>query len=145
MADDKYILTTRDVVKRFGGLTAVNKMTVDIERGRIFSIIGPNGAGKTTFFNAISALYQPEEGTIEFEGRRIDRLKPYQITGLAHGPHLPEHPPVRGHDRGGEHHGRRLHPAQAETWQAVFRTRAFREEEARPPGPGHRSSWSTWA
>ena len=51
MSDDKYILTTRDVVKRFGGLTAVNKMTVNIERGRIVSIIGPNGAGKTTFFN----------------------------------------------------------------------------------------------
>ena len=82
MADDKYILTARNVVKRFGGLTAVNKMTVDIERGRIFSIIGPNGAGKTTFFNAISGLYHCDEGAIEFEGKRIETA-----------PSLPDHGP----------------------------------------------------
>jgi len=76
------ILTTRDVVKRFGGLTAVNKMTVDIEKGRIVSIIGPNGAGKTTFFNAISGLYHCDEGAIEFEGKRIETLHPYEITDL---------------------------------------------------------------
>ncbi|HWQ07933.1 MAG TPA: ABC transporter ATP-binding protein, partial [Holophaga sp.] len=77
-----YILTSSKVVKRFGGLTAVNNMTVNIERNRITSIIGPNGAGKTTFFNAISALYQCEEGTIEFEGTRIEKMKPYDITTL---------------------------------------------------------------
>lgn len=82
MADSKYILTSNKVVKRFGGLTAVNNMTVNIERGRITSIIGPNGAGKTTFFNAISALYHCEEGTIEFEGIRIEKMKPYDITAL---------------------------------------------------------------
>jgi len=82
VADSKYILTSNKVVKRFGGLTAVNNMTVNIERGRITSIIGPNGAGKTTFFNAISALYQCEEGTIEFEGTRIEKMKPYDITAL---------------------------------------------------------------
>ena len=82
MADSKYILTSSKVVKRFGGLTAVNNMTVNIERNRITSIIGPNGAGKTTFFNAISALYHCEEGTIEFEGTRIEKMKPYDITSL---------------------------------------------------------------
>ena len=82
MADDKYILTAREVTKRFGGLVAVNKMSVNIERGRIFSIIGPNGAGKTTFFNAISGLYHCDEGAIEFEGQRIETLHPYQITDL---------------------------------------------------------------
>jgi branched-chain amino acid transport system ATP-binding protein len=76
------ILETTDVVKRFGGLTAVNKMSFTMETGRIYSIIGPNGAGKTTFFNALSGLYKPEEGSISFEGKRIDGLVPEKITAL---------------------------------------------------------------
>ncbi len=82
VAASELILETSGVVKRFGGLTAVNKMDFTLERGRIFSIIGPNGAGKTTFFNTISGLYKPEEGSILFEGRRIDRLAPEKITAL---------------------------------------------------------------
>ena len=131
MSEDKHILTTRDVVKRFGGLTAVNKMTVNIERGRIVSIIGPNGAGKTTFFNAVSALYQCDEGIIEFEGQRIDGLKPYEITErrmartfqnirLFGGMTVVENIMVGAYTR------LRQNPLQA-----VFRTRAYREEEAR--------------
>jgi branched-chain amino acid transport system ATP-binding protein len=76
------ILETTEVVKRFGGLTAVNRMSFAMESGRIYSIIGPNGAGKTTFFNTISGLYKPEEGTISFEGRRIDGIAPEKITTL---------------------------------------------------------------
>jgi len=82
VADAPLILQTTDVVKRFGGLTAVNKMSFSMPQGRIYSIIGPNGAGKTTFFNALSGLYKPEEGEIRFEGRRIDGLKPERITHL---------------------------------------------------------------
>ena len=82
MAKSGLILETTDVVKRFGGLTAVNKMSFSMEAGRIYSIIGPNGAGKTTFFNALSGIYKPEEGEINFEGRRIDRLVPEKITAL---------------------------------------------------------------
>ena len=82
MAKDALILETDAVVKRFGGLTAVNKMSFKMEAGTIYSIIGPNGAGKTTFFNALSGLYKPEEGSIFFEGRRIDGLKPEKITTL---------------------------------------------------------------
>ena len=82
MAEATLILETRDVVKRFGGLTAVNKMSFAMEAGRIYSIIGPNGAGKTTFFNALSGLYKPEEGTISFEGKRIDGLVPEKVTML---------------------------------------------------------------
>ena len=129
MADSKYILTSQNVVKRFGGLTAVNKMTVNIERGRIVSIIGPNGAGKTTFFNAISALYHCEEGTIEFEGTRIEKMKPYDITtlGMARtfqnirlfgGMTVIENILVGAYTR------LKQHPIQA-----VFRTAAFKAEE----------------
>jgi branched-chain amino acid transport system ATP-binding protein len=76
------ILETRGVVKRFGGLTAVNKIDFTMEAGRIYSIIGPNGAGKTTFFNSLSGIYKPEEGEILFEGRRIEGLSPDRITAL---------------------------------------------------------------
>jgi branched-chain amino acid transport system ATP-binding protein len=131
VSDDKCILTTRNVVKRFGGLTAVNNMSVDIERGRIFSIIGPNGAGKTTFFNAISALYRCDEGTIEFEGTRIDGLQPYQITALRMartfqnirlfgGMTVVENIMVGAYTR-----------LKQNPLQAVLRTRSFQEEEAR--------------
>ncbi|TFG81590.1 MAG: ABC transporter ATP-binding protein [Spirochaetales bacterium] len=82
MSESTDILTTIDVVKRFGGLTAVNKMSFTIAQGCIFSIIGPNGAGKTTFFNTISGLYKPEEGSILFDGNRIEGQAPEKITAL---------------------------------------------------------------
>ena len=82
MPDSGYILDARSVVKRFGGLTAVNKVDFAMEKGRIYSIIGPNGAGKTTFFNTISGLYKPEEGSIIFNGHPIQGMVPEKITAL---------------------------------------------------------------
>lgn len=76
------LLETRAVVKRFGGLVAVNKMDFVIEQGRIVSIIGPNGAGKTTFFNTLTGIYKPEEGTVTFQGHSLVGLRPDQITAL---------------------------------------------------------------
>ncbi|MEI6873498.1 MAG: ABC transporter ATP-binding protein [Spirochaetota bacterium] len=76
------ILRAEGVVKRFGGLTAVNKIDFEMEKGRIYSIIGPNGAGKTTFFNTISGLYKPEEGRILFDGIPIQGMAPEKITVL---------------------------------------------------------------
>ena len=60
------LLQTNNVVKRFGGLTAVNKMTFSVDAGKIVSIIGPNGAGKTTVFNMITGVYRPTTGSIDF-------------------------------------------------------------------------------
>lgn len=74
------LLKTTDVVKRFGGLTAVNKMNFSLEKGEIVSIIGPNGAGKTTFFNTLTGIYHPEEGKIEFDGQSLLGLRPDQIA-----------------------------------------------------------------
>ncbi len=82
MSDARYILEAAGVVKRFGGLTAVNCMDFAMEKGKIYSIIGPNGAGKTTFFNTISGLYKPEEGRILFGGREIQGMAPEKITAL---------------------------------------------------------------
>ena len=74
------ILKAQQVVKRFGGLTAVNTLDVEIPEKAIYSVIGPNGAGKTTFFNCITGFYQPEEGEIEFDGRSILCLTSDQIS-----------------------------------------------------------------
>ncbi len=74
------ILSAHSVVKRFGGLTAVNTLTVEIPEKSIYSVIGPNGAGKTTFFNCITGFYQPEEGDISFNGRSILGLSSDQIS-----------------------------------------------------------------
>lgn len=74
------LLDVRSVVKRFGGLTAVNAVDLQIERGMIASLIGPNGAGKTTFFNCITGFYTPDEGEILFRGKPIQRLRTDQVA-----------------------------------------------------------------
>lgn len=74
------LLNATRVVKRFGGLTAVNKMEFKLEKGEIVSIIGPNGAGKTTFFNTMTGIYKPEEGEIVFNGKTLLGLRPDQIA-----------------------------------------------------------------
>ena len=74
------LLQTTNIVKRFGGLTAVNKMNLTLEKGQITSIIGPNGAGKTTFFNTLTGIYTPEEGAIDFNGHTLIGLRPDQIA-----------------------------------------------------------------
>ena len=74
------LLQTTDVVKRFGGLVAVNKISISLEPGRIASIIGPNGAGKTTFFNTLTGIYTPDEGEINFNDRSLIGLRPDQVS-----------------------------------------------------------------
>lgn len=76
------LLETKKVVKRFGGLVAVNQMDFVLEQGQIVSIIGPNGAGKTTFFNSLTGIYRPEEGQVLFQGKNLIGLRPDQITAL---------------------------------------------------------------
>lgn len=80
-----HVLRASGVTKRFGGLTAVNNVDLEIPTGSIQGLIGPNGAGKTTLFNMIAGIYQPSEGTIEFNGRVIQSatgatLRPDQIA-----------------------------------------------------------------
>ena len=76
------LLETRNATKRFGGLTAVNDLTFDLEEGAIVSVIGPNGAGKTTFFNCIAGFYQIDEGSITLDGTEIHDLRPDKIARL---------------------------------------------------------------
>ncbi|MCD6428042.1 MAG: ABC transporter ATP-binding protein [Desulfurococcales archaeon] len=73
------ILKVDNVVKRFGGLVAVNKFSMEVKRGEILGLIGPNGAGKTTLFNCITGVYKPEEGEITLMNERITGLPPHVI------------------------------------------------------------------
>ncbi len=72
------ILQVKNITKRFGGLTAVNDVSFDIERGSLVGLIGPNGAGKTTLFNLISGFEKLNRGSIWFEGVNITRFSPYK-------------------------------------------------------------------
>jgi branched-chain amino acid transport system ATP-binding protein len=76
------ILSVQHVVKRFGGLVAVNGVDFEFQKGTISAVIGPNGAGKTTFFNMITGIYTPDEGEIKLDGKAITKVKPDRITGL---------------------------------------------------------------
>ncbi|AOV07350.1 ABC transporter ATP-binding protein [Sporosarcina ureilytica] len=72
----------KGLTKQFGGLTAVNEVDFEIEKGKITAIIGPNGAGKSTFFNLISGFYPPSAGSILFEGKDITRLPAHLCARL---------------------------------------------------------------
>lgn len=124
------LLEMKNVVKQFGGLTAVSNMSFSVEKGEIFGVIGPNGAGKTTIFNLITGVYQVTEGDILLEGESIRDKKPHQIInmGIARtfqnirlftGMTVLENILVGHHDR-----------LKAGLLASVFRTSAQRQEEA---------------
>ena len=75
-------LAATAVSKRFGGVRAVENVTLQVGRGEIVSVIGPNGAGKTSLLNMVSGFYRPTSGTIAFEGRDITNTKPSAIAKL---------------------------------------------------------------
>ena len=72
----KNVLHVENVTMQFGGVVAVNNLTMDVFEGEIVALIGPNGAGKTTAFNAITGVYEPTNGRIEFNGKKIIENKP---------------------------------------------------------------------
>jgi len=73
------ILVVDRVVKRFGGVTAINGASLSLKAGHIYGLIGPNGSGKTTLFNCITGVERIDEGQIRFKGRRLDGLKPHRV------------------------------------------------------------------
>src|SRR5438132_4967928 len=76
------VLTLERVTKRFGGLTAVRDVSLDVRRGDLLGIIGPNGAGKTTLFNVIAGYYRADGGRVVFEGRDVGGRPPHVICRL---------------------------------------------------------------
>lgn len=77
---DTPLLSVRDLTMRFGGLLAVDRVSLEVNPREVVSIIGPNGAGKTTVFNCISGFYKPTDGQVLFEGRPMQRLTGFKIA-----------------------------------------------------------------
>jgi branched-chain amino acid transport system ATP-binding protein len=79
------LLKLEKITKSFGGLMAVNGVSLEIEQGETIAIVGPNGAGKTTLFNVISGVYPPDSGRVIFGGKDISRLPAYKRAPLGLG------------------------------------------------------------
>lgn len=82
MNNGQSILHTNKATIRFGGLVAVNELDCDVKQGEIYGLIGPNGAGKTTIFNLLTGVYEPTSGDVFINSKRVNGLKPYQISRL---------------------------------------------------------------
>jgi len=74
------LLSVENVTKRFGGLAALEEVSLSVETGEIYGLIGPNGAGKTTLFNCMTGLYTVTSGAVRLEGAEVQALKPHQIV-----------------------------------------------------------------
>ena len=123
------LLSAVQVTKRFGGLVAVDSVSFDVERGKVFALIGPNGAGKTTMFNCITGLFPPTAGSIRFEGREIAGAKPHEVArmGIARtfqNIRLFEYMSALDNVRVG-HHVR----MKAKLWDSMFKLPSERSEE----------------
>jgi branched-chain amino acid transport system ATP-binding protein len=75
-------LSVADVTVSFGGITALERVSIDVSPGEVLGIIGPNGAGKTTLFNVICGFVEPDAGTISWRGRPLHRIRPDRLAGL---------------------------------------------------------------
>ncbi len=79
------LLVAHGITKQFGGIVALEDVSIDVAPGEAVGLIGPNGAGKTTLFNCLSGMEDPDDGTIVFDGRRIDRLPVWKRSRLGMG------------------------------------------------------------
>jgi branched-chain amino acid transport system ATP-binding protein len=76
------LLVAQDLELRFGGVTALDGVSFEVERGEMFAVIGPNGAGKTSIFNCLNGVYRPQRGSIRLEGTELLRKSPPSIAAL---------------------------------------------------------------
>ncbi len=95
MNKENLVLHVENVTMQFGGVVAVNNLSLDVPEGKIVALIGPNGAGKTTAFNCITGVYQPTNGLVEFMGRPMVRNHP---TGKMKKQYLGEHSELYIHE-----------------------------------------------
>ena len=83
--DRRAELEVKDLVLRFGGIKALNKVNLTVRTGELVALIGPNGAGKTSLLNCITGYYKPQEGQIFFNGEDVTRLSPHHLTKIGIG------------------------------------------------------------
>jgi branched-chain amino acid transport system ATP-binding protein len=79
------ILEVKGITKTFGGVVALDDVSVSVERNSLLGIIGPNGSGKTTFVNIISGFVRPDKGSVLFNGKELIGLPPYKVTNIGVG------------------------------------------------------------
>ena len=79
------LLESRDLIKSFGGVTAIDHISLTVEKGMILGIIGPNGSGKTTLFNLVTGMYTADSGRVIFSGKDITGFRPHRIAHLGIG------------------------------------------------------------
>ncbi|HWM77941.1 MAG TPA: ABC transporter ATP-binding protein [Methylomirabilota bacterium] len=121
----------REVTVRFGGLAAVDDLSLDLGRGEILALIGPNGAGKSTAFNVITGFQAADAGRVQFDGADITGLPPYRIAerGLVR---MFQRTSVFPEALALDNVLTACHRlARTHLWELVFLTRAYREEERR--------------
>jgi len=128
---DDNILVLKNVTKRFGGLVAVDDVSINIKRGEIFALIGPNGAGKTTLFNNVTGLFKPTSGHVILNGKDITGSKPHEVARLGiartfQNIRLFDYMSCLDNVRVGRHV--RMH---AKLWDSLFKLPAERHEEER--------------
>jgi branched-chain amino acid transport system ATP-binding protein len=125
------LVDAQNATMQFGGLKAVNDVTLHIDEGEIVALIGPNGAGKTTFFNMLTGIYTPTAGTLTFKGTPVGGTKPHLIAALGitrtfQNIRLFQNMTALENVMVGRHT-----QTKATTLGAVFRTPAFKAEEAK--------------
>jgi branched-chain amino acid transport system ATP-binding protein len=76
------LLAVEDVTRRFGGIVALDDVSLAVEEGSVAGLIGPNGAGKTTLFNVVTRLYRPDGGRVVFDGRELLRVRAHKVVRL---------------------------------------------------------------
>ena len=128
---DDNILVLQNVTKRFGGLVAVDDVSINIKRGEIFALIGPNGAGKTTLFNNVTGLFKPTSGHVILNGKDITGSRPHEVARLGiartfQNIRLFDYMSCIDNVRVGRHV--RMH---AKLWDSLFKLPAERHEEER--------------
>ncbi|MDR3685899.1 MAG: ABC transporter ATP-binding protein [Coriobacteriia bacterium] len=123
------LVDAQNATMQFGGLKAVNDVTLHIDEGEIVALIGPNGAGKTTFFNMLTGIYTPTQGTLTFKGEPVGGKKPHLIARLGitrtfQNIRLFQNMTALENVMVGRHT-----QTKASTLGAIFRTPAFKAEE----------------
>lgn len=125
------MLEVRDVTVRFGGLVAVNKVSLRVKTGSVHGLIGPNGAGKTTLFNVISGMVVPADGSVSFAGRVTTNVPPFRLCELGISRTF-QNIRILGDMTVLENVQTGMHcRMRTGLWDAVLRTPFFRDEERR--------------
>jgi neutral amino acid transport system ATP-binding protein len=135
MTDGPATVTLAGVTRAFGGLTAVDDVTLDVVPGALTSVIGPNGAGKSTLFNIVAGTVRPDHGTVHFDGRDVTRwsderraragtARTFQAARVLQRMSVLDNLVLAGPDQPGEHLGSVLfRPRQARLWEHQLRDR----------------------